>query len=56
MSILKSFKSVPEGYRPQECECTKLLEPLPVPYIPTKDEVLEEVARLKNLEIKTTIE
>jgi hypothetical protein len=34
---------------------TKLHEPPPVPYIPTKDEVQKEVARLRNLEIKTTI-
>jgi hypothetical protein len=53
MSLLKS---VPEGLKPQECERTKLHEPLPVPYVPTKDEVQEEVARLINLEIKTTIE
>jgi hypothetical protein len=52
MSLLKS---VPEGLKPRECERTKLREPLPVPYVPTKDEVQEEVARLKNLEIKTTI-
>jgi hypothetical protein len=55
MSILKSFKSVPEGLKPQECKRTKLREPPPVPYVPTKDEVQEEVSRLRNLEIKTTI-
>jgi hypothetical protein len=52
MSLLKS---VPEGLKPRECKCTKLREPLPVPYLPTKDEVQEEVARSRNLEIKTTI-
>jgi hypothetical protein len=56
MSILKSLKSVPEGLKPQECKRTKLREPLPVPYVPTKDEVQEEVAKLRNLEIKNTIE
>jgi hypothetical protein len=56
MSILKTFKSVPEGLKPRECERTKLREPPPVPYIPTKDEVQEKVAKLRNLEIKTTIE
>jgi hypothetical protein len=56
MSILKSLTSVPEGLKPQECERTKLREPLPVPYVPTKDKVQEEVAKLRNLEIKTTIE
>ncbi len=53
MSLLKS---VPEGLKPRECKRTKLCKPLPVPYIPTKDEVQEEVARLRNLEIKNTIE
>jgi hypothetical protein len=50
------LKSVPEGLKPRECNCTKLCEPLPVPYIPTKDGVQEKVAKLRNLEIKTTIE
>jgi hypothetical protein len=53
MSLLKS---VPEGLKPREWEHTKLREPSPVPYIPTKDEVPEEVSRLRNLKIKTTIE
>jgi hypothetical protein len=48
-------KSVPEGLKPQECELTKLRELPPVPYVPTKDDVKEEVANLINLEIKTTI-
>jgi hypothetical protein len=52
MSLLKS---VPEELKPQECKRTKLREPLPVPYVSTKDEVQEEVAKLRNLEIKTTI-
>ncbi len=55
MSILKSLKSVPEGLKPRECKRTKLRESPPVPYVPTKDEVQEEVAKLRNLEIKTTI-
>ncbi len=52
MSLLKS---VPDGFKPQECNHTKLRELLPVPYVPKKDEVQEEVAKLRNLEIKTTI-
>ncbi len=36
MSLLKS---VPNGLKPQDCKRTKLREPLPVPYVPTKDEV-----------------
>ncbi len=43
MSLLKS---VPEGLKPQECKHTKLHEPPPVPYVPTKDEVQKEVSRL----------
>jgi hypothetical protein len=53
MSLLKS---VPEGLKPRECERTKLHEPPPVPYVPTKDELQEEIARLRYLKIKTTIE
>jgi hypothetical protein len=53
MSLLKS---VPNGLKPRECKRTKLHEPSPVPYVPTKDEVQEEVMKLRNLEIKTTIQ
>ncbi len=49
-------KSVPDRLKPQEFECTKLCEPPPIPYIPKKDEVQEEVARLRNLQIKTLLE
>jgi hypothetical protein len=52
MSILKS---VPEGLKPRECEHVKLCEPPPVPYVPTKDNIQDEVAKLRNLKIKTTI-
>jgi hypothetical protein len=53
MSLLKS---VPEGLKPRECKRVKLREPPPVPYVPMKDEVQDEVVKLRNLEIKTTIE
>jgi hypothetical protein len=53
MSLLKM---VPEGLKPQECKCVKLREPPPVPNVPTKDEVQDEVARMQSLEIKMTIE
>jgi hypothetical protein len=53
MSLLKS---VPEGLKPRERMRIKLCELPPVPYVPTKDEVQDEVAKLRNLEIKTTIE
>jgi hypothetical protein len=49
-------KSVPDELKPQECKRTRLREPLPIPYIPEKDEVQEEVARLRNLQIKTSFE
>jgi hypothetical protein len=48
-------KSVPDGLKPRQCKRTKLREPPPVPYVPTKDENQEEVAKLRNLKIKTTI-
>ena len=49
-------KSVPEGLNPQECKQTKLCKPPPVPYIPEKDKVQEEVSKLQNLQIKTSFE
>jgi hypothetical protein len=49
-------KSVPNGLKPRECKCTKLHEPPPIPYIPKKDKVQEEVGRLRNLQIKTSLE
>jgi hypothetical protein len=49
-------KSVPEGLKPRKCKCTKLRELPPVPYVPDKNEVQEEVAKLRNLKIKTTLE
>jgi hypothetical protein len=52
---MRLAKSVSEGLKPRECERTKLREPPPVPYVPDKDEVQEEVAKLRNLQIKTSI-
>jgi hypothetical protein len=49
-------KMVPDHLKPQECERIKLREPPPVPYVPEKDEVQEEVSKTRNMEIKTTIE
>jgi hypothetical protein len=49
-------KSVPDGLKPRKCKRTKLREPPPIPYIPKKDKVQEEVARLRNLQIKTLLE
>jgi hypothetical protein len=46
----------PIDLQSRECERTKLREPPPVPYIPKKDKVQEEVARLRKLKIKTLLE
>ncbi len=56
LHMMSLLKSVPEGLKPRECKRTKLSEPPPVPYVPMKDEVQEEVSRLRNLKIKTMIE
>jgi hypothetical protein len=40
----------------KECERTKLCDPLPVPYIPEKDKIQEEVMKMQNLQIKTSLE
>jgi hypothetical protein len=54
--MMSLTKSVPERLNPRECKRTKLREPPPVPYIPEKDKVKEEVAKLQNLQIKTLLE
>jgi hypothetical protein len=40
----------------RECKQIKLRKPPPVPYMPVKDEVQDEVARMRSMEIKSTIE
>jgi hypothetical protein len=52
MSVLKM---VPEGLKARECKQIKLREPPPVPYVPVKVEVQDEFARMRSMEIKTTI-
>jgi hypothetical protein len=49
-------KSVQDGLKPQECKRLRLREPPPVPYMPIKDEVQEEVSKMQNLQIKTSLE
>jgi hypothetical protein len=49
-------RSVPNRLNPQECKRTKLRKPPPVPYIPEKYKVQKEVAKLQNLQIKTSLE
>ncbi len=53
---MSMLKMVPDGLKARECERIKLREPSPVPYVPVKDEVQDEVARMQSMEIKTTIE
>ncbi len=48
MSILKT---VPDGLKARECKRIKLREPPPVPHVPVKDEVQDEVARMHSMEI-----
>ncbi len=45
-------KMVPDGLKPRECERIKLREPPPVPYVPEKDKVQDEVSKMRNMEIK----
>jgi hypothetical protein len=54
--MMSLAKSVPKGLNPRECKRIKLRKPPPVPYIPKKDKVREEVSKLQNLQIKTLLE
>jgi hypothetical protein len=49
------LKTVPDGLKARECKQIKLRERPPVPYVPVKDAVQDEVARMRSMEIKTTI-
>ncbi len=49
-------KTVPDALKARECKQIKLREPPPVPYVPVKEEVQDEVARMRNMEIKTPLE
>jgi hypothetical protein len=49
-------KSVSEGLDPCECKQTKFCKLPAVPNIPEKDKVQEEVAKLRQLQIKTSLE
>jgi hypothetical protein len=53
--MMSLAKSVPKVLNPQECKHTKLRKPPPAPYIPKKDKVQEEFAKLQNLKIKTSL-
>jgi hypothetical protein len=49
-------KTASDGLKARECEQIKLCEPPPVPYVPVRDEVQDEVSKMRDMEIKTTIE
>ncbi len=49
-------KMVPNHLKPRECKRIKLRKPPPVPYVPEKDKVQEEISKTRNMEIKTLIE
>ncbi len=53
---MSMLKTVPDGLKASECKRIKLRELLPVPYVPVKDEVQDEVTRMRSMEIKTTLE
>jgi hypothetical protein len=53
---MSMLKMVPEGLKSRECKQIKLRKLPPVPYVPVKDEVQDEVARMHSMEIKTMIE
>ncbi len=52
---MSMLKTVPDGLKARECEQIKLRELPPVPYMLVKDEVQDEVARMRSMEIKTMI-
>jgi hypothetical protein len=52
---MSMLKTVPDGLKARECKQIKLHESPPVPYLPVKDEIQDEVARMRSMEIKTTI-
>ncbi len=56
LHTMSMTKTAPDGLKTRECKQIKLREPPPVPYVPVKDKVQEEVARMRNMEIKRTIE
>jgi hypothetical protein len=49
---MSMLKTVPDGLKARECEQIKLREPPLVPYMPVKDEVQDEVARMQSIEKK----
>ncbi len=54
--MMNMSKTPQDRLKARECERSKLREPPPVSYIPVRDQVQDEVAKMRNMEIKTTIE
>jgi hypothetical protein len=52
LHTMNMLKSPQDGLKARECERTKLREPPLVPYVPVRDEVQEEVAKMRNMEIR----
>jgi hypothetical protein len=44
--MMSLAKSVLDTLKPRECKKLHLREPPPVPYVPIKDEVQEEVSKM----------
>ncbi len=53
---MNMLKTPQDGLKARECKRIKLREPPSVPYVPVRDEVQDEVAKMRKMEIKTTIE
>jgi hypothetical protein len=49
-------KLVLDGLKPPKCKRLHLREPPPVPHVLKKDEVQEEVSKMKNLQLKKSID
>jgi hypothetical protein len=47
---MSMLKMVPEGLKARECEQIKLRELPPVPYVPVKDDIQDEVARMRSMD------
>jgi hypothetical protein len=48
-------KTASDGLKARECEQIKLRKPPPVPYVPVRDEVQDEVFKMRNMEISKKI-
>ncbi len=53
---MSMLKTVPDGLKARGCKQIKLRQLPPVPYVPVKDEVQDEVASMHSMEVKTRLE